>query len=177
MATRLFWISGISRGRLAVSARPCGGDDLASEVDGWKRNGVDTVVSLLTPSEIRELQLDGEREACRAAGIEFIHFPIADRGLPDSAAAFTALIRRIEAQLEQNRGVLIHCRAGIGRTGMLASLVLIALGADADSAFARVGARRAPVRVPDTGEQREWALKIARELVPAATASRISPTS
>jgi hypothetical protein len=51
---------------------------------GWKAAGLDVVVSLLEPDEISELGLRREAELCRAQGIAFISFPIADRGLPKS---------------------------------------------------------------------------------------------
>jgi len=47
----LFWIPGPWRGRLAVATRPRGGDWLADEAAGWRRAGLDVVVSLLENEE------------------------------------------------------------------------------------------------------------------------------
>ena len=53
MLTELYWIDGPWPGKLAISARARGGDWLEDEMRGWRRNGIDTVVSLLTPAEKR----------------------------------------------------------------------------------------------------------------------------
>ena len=67
--TQLYWITGPWAGRLAISARPRGGDWLEDEISAWQRAGVDTVVSLLTIDEERDLALEREALASRAAGM------------------------------------------------------------------------------------------------------------
>ncbi len=59
--------------------------------------------------------------------------------------------------------MLIHCRAGIGRSGMLAACVLVKAGLDPEAALQRVSeARGCPV--PDTEEQRAWVFAFAEEI-------------
>jgi len=43
---------------------------------------IDTVVNLLEPDEVKELELEDEAAICRECGIELISFPIPDRGVP-----------------------------------------------------------------------------------------------
>ena len=50
---------------------------------------------------------------------------------------------------------VVHCRAGIGRTGVAASGVLLHAGFKPDEAFERISELRG-VGVPDTEEQRDW---------------------
>src|SRR6266700_16433 len=73
--TQLFWIEGPWHGRLAISARPPGGDWLADEMIDWRHAGVGTVVSLLAAEEIQDLELIREEPLCRAAGMEFVSMP------------------------------------------------------------------------------------------------------
>lgn len=56
----IYWIEGPWRGRLAIMARPRGDEWLQRDVDEWRRNRIDVVVSLLTQSEIDELALTQE---------------------------------------------------------------------------------------------------------------------
>lgn len=79
--SRLHWIE--MPGRLAIMARPRAGDWPEMDVAGWKTSGVDLIVSLLECEEVSELALQREAELCRASGIEFVSFPISDRGVPD----------------------------------------------------------------------------------------------
>jgi predicted protein tyrosine phosphatase len=165
-STPLYWIEGVTPGRLAIFARPRGGDWLSDEAASWKRQGVNVLVSLLTPEEEAEFSLANEGELCRQAGIEFHAFPIGDRELPASRDESLALAHRLAESVREGKAVAIHCRAGIGRSTMLAASVLIALGETPERALERIAeARRGPV--PDTPEQRQWILDLARARIPA----------
>ena len=59
----LFWIPGPWRGRLAMATRPRGGDWLDDEVSGWRRAGLDVIVSLLEKDEDAQLELGREADA------------------------------------------------------------------------------------------------------------------
>jgi protein-tyrosine phosphatase len=167
MRTTVFWIDGPWRGKLAIVARPRGGDWLESEVQDWKETGIQVVVSALTNEERAELDLDQEAVLCESAGQEFLAFPIDDRAVPTSAPATADLVHRLEDKLNEGKNVAIHCRQGVGRSALLAACVLAAAGMDTEAAFARIEASRGCV-VPDTAEQREWVARFARDLVTAA---------
>src|SRR6266404_752629 len=94
MRTTLFWIEGPWTGRLAIAPRPRGGDWLEDEVHAWQQAGLDRVVSLLTPAEVTELDLDKEEAWCQAYVMQFYAFPITDMGVPVSRKASVALIRQ-----------------------------------------------------------------------------------
>lgn len=57
MSTEPRWVEGPWNGTFAIAARPRGGDWLEDEMKAWRRLGVTTIVSLLTPEEERELGL------------------------------------------------------------------------------------------------------------------------
>lgn len=160
--TFFYWIEGPWAGRLAITARPRGGDWLAEEIQGWRRAAVNTVVSALTVEEVADFQLEGEAELCRAAGIDFVSFPVPDRGVPASAADFARLLPGLGGQLAAGKTVAAHCRAGIGRSTILAAGLLLQAGVEAAAAFERIRqARGGPV--PDTPEQRQWVEAFARK--------------
>jgi protein-tyrosine phosphatase len=166
MHTSLFPISTPYPGRLAVAPRPRGGDWLADEMAGWRAAGYAAVVSLLTPEEAAEFELGGEADAAKAAGVEFIGFPVPDRGTPGSRDRFRELVNTVAGELTAGRGVVVHCRQGIGRAGLVAAGVLVAAGLDPDAAVERVTAARGRP-VPETPAQRRWLDEFAGELAAA----------
>ncbi|MBV9637778.1 MAG: dual specificity protein phosphatase family protein [Methylobacteriaceae bacterium] len=140
---------------MAIMARPRAGEWLDDEMSGWRAEGIDAVVSLLQAEEVRDLGLECEADICRRAGMEFISFPIPDRGVPPSMAEAAALANGIVERLRAGQAVAVHCRAGIGRASLVAACTLVVSGSDSASAFDLI-ARVRGVDVPDTQEQRDW---------------------
>ncbi|HVO81383.1 MAG TPA: dual specificity protein phosphatase family protein [Terriglobales bacterium] len=138
-----------------MAARPRGGDWLEDEVAGWNRAGIDTVLSLLTPEEEQALDLAGEADAVKTGGMEFLSLPIPDRQVPTSETELTAAMEKVNARLAAGRGVLVHCRQGVGRSGLVAACLLVTRGVDPSAAVERVSAAR-EVAIPETREQRQW---------------------
>ena len=150
-----YYIPTNTPGRLAILPRPRGGDWLDVDVAAWKRAGNNTVVSLLTPQEDVDLKLGFEMKDCESVGIEFHSLPIPDRGIPSSRQEFTDLSGRLANQLQLGKSVGIHCRQGIGRSGMLAISMLGQLGIEPKLAVRTVSAAR-DLPVPETPEQLKW---------------------
>ena len=164
MTPQLHWIDWKWPGRLAISARPRGGDWLDDEVMGWRAAGIDTAVSLLTPPEVAELGLEREPDLCQRNSLQFLSFPIMDRGVPPSFAEAVQLIQRLEATLRAGRNVAVHCRQGIGRSGIIAAGLLVDAGLAPDEALLRVSRARG-LTVPDTPEQRDWVARLGSATV------------
>lgn len=165
MTPELFRIPGPWRGRLAIAARPRGGDWLADEAGGWRQAGIDIVVSLLEADEAAQLGLIDEAKAAGANGIRFISFPIPDRGVPASTPAAASLITAISNALESGENVAVHCRQGLGQSGLIAAAVLASTRIDPEQAIDMVTAARGQ-SVPETPAQRSWV--VDRALVRAA---------
>ena len=155
MKTDLFWIPGPWHGHLAIAARPRGGDWLDDEASGWRRAGIDIVVSLLESDEAAQLDLLDERNAAEDNAISFISFPIPDRGVPASMREAVSLMARIVAALDEGKNVAVHCRQGIGQSGLIAAGVLMTSGAAPEEAIQVVSSARG-ITVPETLEQRQW---------------------
>jgi protein-tyrosine phosphatase len=155
MSTQLHWVDGPWTGKLALAARPRGGDWLDEEMAAWRRAGIDTVVSLLTPDEEQDLDLKREAHEVKVRGMKFVSFPIPDRQVPNSETEMTAALERIEGDLTSGRNVVIHCRQGIGRTGLVAACLLVTKGLNPERAVKNLSAARGNP-VPETEEQRRW---------------------
>jgi len=103
--------------------------DLQADLLAIRRWGASAIVSLM---EHREFWLLGvpEFEAKVSADFRWLWLPIPDGGVPDEeferrwAEAGPELHRRLAA----GERVLIHCRAGLGRTGLVASRLLVEAG-------------------------------------------------
>lgn len=155
MQPTLYQVELIGSGRLAMMGRPRAGEWASDEFAGLAGLGVTDVVSLLEPAEARELGLADEAAYCAAAGLRFHSYPVADRGVPDSAGSLSRLACQLYHLCAGGGCVVIHCRAGIGRSGLVTAAVLLHCGFSVRDALSAVSKARG-VRVPDTVEQAEW---------------------
>ena len=153
--TPIHWVAGLEPHRIGLMARPRGGDQLAAEVDAWNLAGVNVVVSLLEAREVMDLELIDEPALCARRGIEFRKLPIPDRGTPGSRKEFVDLIDLLAGDLDAGRALAIHCRAGIGRTGIVAACLVNRLGVPGSELFHRLS-RSPGLAMPDTVAQIEW---------------------
>jgi protein-tyrosine phosphatase len=110
---------------------------------------------LLTPDEA---------DLAAAHFIRFVSLPIPDLGVPASQVQAADSLRAIVDELERGRNVAIHCRQGIGRSGMIAAALLVRAGAEPRDAFHRISQVRG-VPVPETDEQRNWVTSLARSAI------------
>ncbi len=81
------------------------------------------------------------------------NYPIPDYGLPEDKETFADLISGPCTDLCQGRRLILHCAAGIGRTGVVAQQILMAWGTDPGSAQEQV--LRAGSQ-PETHEQQQF---------------------
>ena len=153
--TPLNWINTPWTGRLAVSARPRGGDWLADDLKAWREAGATVIVSLLEVQESTDLGLEDEPMAAKISGLQFISFPIEDRNVPASTDAAHEVLNQLNVLLKEGASILIHCRQGVGRSGLVAIALLIQAGKRVGEAIEIVGAARG-LLVPETAEQLAW---------------------
>jgi hypothetical protein len=72
MPVKIYWIHNFENAsRLGIMARPRGNEWLEEDILSLKKQGVQTIVSLLDRNEIHELGLEKEAELCLQNGIEY----------------------------------------------------------------------------------------------------------
>lgn len=155
MRKEIYWIEGPWSGKLAVGPRPRGGDWLVDDISNWKQASIHTVLSLLTLEEELDLDLRDEAGTVRKQGMEFTSFPIPDRQVPKSEAKLSEALEKVSRDLSSGKNVLVHCRQGIGRSGLVAASLLVKNGMSPGAAIESVSAARG-MPVPETAEQRDW---------------------
>ena len=154
------------RGALGVTFAP-GKKDPTSRPAPWARDlstDLDTIVAwkarivltLIEPHEIEFLGISGLCDAIRGCGMDWLHLPIRDVSVPDSIfeqvwPAHSAELRR---RLRAGENLLVHCRGGLGRAGMIAARLMVEEGVPAETAIAAVRAAR-PGAI-ETDAQEDW---------------------
>jgi protein-tyrosine phosphatase len=144
-------------GRLLLHSMPGRYEALASV---WKQliaEAVDTIVCLAEQDELREKSSEyAQALEDGAVPCSVCHFEIPDRGAPADPHGFRALANDVAKRLQSGEAVLIHCAGGVGRTGMLAICVLLALGESAGDARHAVSRAGATVETAPQSEIVSW---------------------
>jgi protein-tyrosine phosphatase len=155
MRAQLYSIHGLSIEQISIMARPRGGDWLLDEIKALREVSVDVLTSLLTPSEVSELDLTDEAAICHEQGLIYLPFPIIDRSVPPFSARTFICLEHLKTYLTEGKHVVIHCRQGLGRAALMAASLLVLRGFSPEQAFDLLSeARGCPV--PETEEQRAW---------------------
>jgi protein tyrosine phosphatase (PTP) superfamily phosphohydrolase (DUF442 family) len=114
--------------------------DLALDLDAVSAWGARLVLTLVEPAELVALKVPELGQEVAARGMAWCHLPIADYGVPTPACEqqWAQEGPAVRALLRQGQDVLVHCKGGLGRAGMMAARLLVELGMPADQAVREV---------------------------------------
>ncbi|MEA3413711.1 MAG: cyclin-dependent kinase inhibitor 3 family protein [Pseudomonadota bacterium] len=158
-------------GRIGMTFCP-GKRDPSAMTGPWERDieldlraildwGASAAVTLMEAHELTTLGVPDFGERVDASGMRWLHLPIRDVSIPDATfeAAWEEAGERLRSRLGNDESILVHCRGGLGRTGLIAARLLIELGEDPTVALARV--RTARPGAVETREQEVYVLERA----------------
>ncbi|MHA1127466.1 MAG: protein-tyrosine phosphatase family protein [Alphaproteobacteria bacterium] len=161
MKPSFYPVTTTSTGKLYMMPKPSS-EFLNADLRYYRSDGINVVVSMLEKTEALELGLQVEAASCARHQLQFIQLETPDFGLPEDAP-FATLVNFVVMKLAQGQSVAVHCRAGIGRSGMLIACVLIDLGLTPEAAIKQVTESRGQT-VPETDEQIAFIYKYASGL-------------
>lgn len=151
-------------GRLLLHSMPGRREPIEDVWRAMRAAGVSALVNLTEEEEIRRKSPDyAAALKCGTVPCRVILFPIRDFSVPSDRPAFWQVALQVAEELRVGVPLLIHCAGGIGRTGTLASAVLVALGqtpSDAKRAVRESGSG------PETSEQHELLVWCATQSKP-----------
>jgi protein-tyrosine phosphatase len=121
-----------------VAATRCWARDLAMDLDVVSAWGA--VLTLVTPAELRSLSVEMLGQEVIARGIRWFHLPIEDVAVPTQQweREWTLASPELHRILDSDGRVLVHCKGGLGRAGLVAARLLFERGVSPDNAITRV---------------------------------------
>jgi ADP-ribosyl-[dinitrogen reductase] hydrolase len=125
--------------------------------------GASTVVTLLEAHEFEFLKVSRLGERIQELGMRWIHLPIRDVDIPDRRfeEAWRTAGPDIHHRLRNGEKIVIHCRGGVGRSGLVAGLILVERGCAPRTAVAQV--RSARPGAIETPAQEAYVLKAKKQ--------------
>lgn len=129
---------------------------LATDIDAIVAWGAQLVVTLVEPMELASLKVPHLGAEVRSRGLAWLHLPIEDHSVPALAfeQAWRVHGREVRALLRSGSDIVLHCKGGLGRAGMVAAQLLVELGVDPEQAIRDV--RRVRRGAIETPSQLAW---------------------
>ena len=132
--------------------------DIDIDLDDIKAWGASTVVTLIEEHEFHLLKVEDLERQVHDTGMKWFHLPIKDVSVPDQrfVDAWKTTGTEIHRRLDAGERILVHCRGGLGRTGLIAGLILVERGMQPKEAIRQIRAVR-PHAI-ETSEQEAYVI-------------------
>lgn len=137
--------------------------DLDVDLDVISAWGANAVVTLLEEFELEMLGVNTLPSLLQSRGIEWYHLPIRDVDIPDHQfeKKWMESWQQLRTILMGKGKILLHCRGGLGRTGVIAARMLVELGFKPSDAMTLVRITRHGAI--ETRAQEQYVLQLKNE--------------
>lgn len=144
-------------GTLGICGLPGRFNALQNDMDTVSTWAPDLIVSMTESHEMETPDNNNLSTVFENRNLDWAHLPIADFGIPDGTidTDWTILSERIHDILDQQGRILLHCKGGRGRSGMVLLRILVDRQEDPDKALRRL--RIARPGAVETDKQFRWA--------------------
>jgi protein-tyrosine phosphatase len=142
--------AGPTQGRIGITFCP-GKHDLFAHTGAWQRDldidieaiaqwGAALILTLVEPEELSALKVPDLGSKIQQRNMLWRHLPIADFSVPDEQFEKDWIThgQEIRTLLCEGNDILVHCKGGLGRAGMIAARLLVELGNEPEEAITKV---------------------------------------
>ena len=142
---------------LGMSPLPGLTGDFLADVEKIFNWNPTTILSLTPKKEMEDLGASDFVSMMAKERIPWVHFPIKDFSIVDQQqeVLWEKISKNINLQINNGNRILVHCRGGCGRTGMIVLRFMIEFGEDPEKALERLRVIR-PCAI-ETLAQENWA--------------------
>ena len=132
--------------------------DLSTDLMQISQWGAKTLITLMEAHEFDLLGVPEFEATLVDHSMAWLHLPIKDINPPGDAfeQGWKKHKQRIFQNLQEGEDIVLHCRGGLGRTGMISARILVEMGEESKSAVSRV--RSARERTIETFAQEQYIL-------------------
>lgn len=149
---QIYQVAGFGSGTLGLCKQPETDADFTMIAE-WNPH---VVVTLTAEDEFPNMAISLPQQFLQTP-YDWLHMPITDFSIPDSEShgLWAETLAQLHKVLNKSGRILIHCKGGNGRSGMLLLKLLCLQGEDGDTALQRIRAVRGGAI--ETDGQLKWA--------------------
>jgi len=165
----LHWVAGVDPGRLALMARPQGGEWLADDIAALRGAGLIRWCRCSNRPKSVNSTFGTSHRCVNDTASCFARFPSPTEKHPRPRATCRCCSLELQAELRDGRSVAIHCRAGIRAHGAGRRVPASSAAGAVQGHLPVAQPRPGGVAVPDTDAQVEWVERFVRTRAGANT--------